>query len=632
MSSKLTPNLLFFVWFHPRVALTAWRVTHNIHSNTLHVFHLSWSTSDGDGGNRGSQLIGSMVVTRKLHYNTDGDDETQSIFKQDKDQQDSIPISHIEQQQQKEEEEEEEEEDEDSYITFIDQSDETQSQTLSFPPSIRFLIGSDIFERYTFNSVRSIMVMFLINFYGYNNNDATSILHAFIFITFLFPVVIGGYLADGVIGKYKTTLYFMVMNCMGSILLFLSTIPASDNPNSRNPFVLLVGLVLLSFGTGAFRPVFTAFIGDQLDAKTQGPLVGRLYTFYMWGLNLGFLLSSIVSPLIGAKIGYQAAFLVPCLFNFASIALLLLGEEHYQKRPISGSIFISAFKIISFSIFERFKNILNIKNNNNNNNNNNPSLPPLNEKEQENVNNNNNNNNSTHWLDTAKSKYDHWSVESLKASIGVLACFIPLPFYRAMTELTASRWVLQALSMNRNIGGWFMIQPDQIQAFKPLLMISLIPISGLIFKYMDKKGIEPRPLQKVGIGLFTSIVAMIMCTLLQIHIDHNPPNSVPLYLQVPQFVVLALAELLISIPLLHFSYKYSAASHKSLIMSAHLISISLGSLIVLLVVDVLQFSVQWHEYLLYAALTLLFSLLFVFIAKRFQPPPLESSILNYQDD
>jgi hypothetical protein len=52
--------------------------------------------------------------------------------------------------------------------------------------------------------------------------------------------------------------------------------------------------------------------------------------------------------------------------------------------------------------------------------------------------------------------------------------------------LKASRWVLQACHMNGDFG-FFVLKPDQIPTFNPLLIILTIPVfEGFIFPILAK--------------------------------------------------------------------------------------------------------------------------------------------------
>ncbi|EGG23771.1 hypothetical protein DFA_05906 [Cavenderia fasciculata] len=465
-----------------------------------------------------------------------------------------------------------------------------------FPPSIKFIIGNEICERYTFYAIRSILVIYLLNFYGYSGDTATSILHSFNFGSYFLPLL-GAYLADGIF-----------VYCVGCIFLGMSALPrlVGDDVETRSPWALIVGLLLLATGTGGIKPVISTFCGDQLDAKRQASLVEKMYKIFYWSINVGGSVSTFLSPVFREHLGYGFAFGIPCLFMFTATIFFVMGSKLYRKRPITGSILITTFGIIGRGLWERIKTLCGRSSQGESYYN-------------------------GHWLDRSKSHYDNHAVESVKASLSVLVCFIPLPFFWALNDQSSSRWTLQATQMNLNIAGSFSIQPDQIQALNPIIVLSIIPLSEiLIYRPLKKRGIPFGPLKRMGVGIFIAVFSFIACALLQIHIDKSEANSVPVLLQIPQYFILAVAEIFISIPGLEFAYSHAPASHKSLIMSGWLLSISVGNIFVVFVVDAIKLTVQWHEYILFAGCMLIFGFIFIFIAYRFKAP--DSSIVNYQAD
>ena len=60
-----------------------------------------------------------------------------------------------------------------------------------------------------------------------------------------------------------------------------------------------------------------------------------------------------------------------------------------------------------------------------------------------------------------------------------------------------SRWTLQAIDMNGEVGG-FHIQPDQMQAINPVLIILFIPMfEGFLYPLLSKCNLLTKPLQRM---------------------------------------------------------------------------------------------------------------------------------------
>lgn len=77
--------------------------------------------------------------------------------------------------------------------------------------------------------------------------------------------------------------------------------------------------------------------------------------------------------------------------------------------------------------------------------------------------------------------------------------------------------------------------------------------------------------------------------------------TLSIFQQLPQYVLVTIAEILFSITGLHFAYTEAPASMKSLMSSAWLLTISVGNIIVMVVAEVQIFPKQVlpYYYILY---------------------------------
>ncbi|XP_033629338.1 solute carrier family 15 member 1-like isoform X1 [Asterias rubens] len=80
------------------------------------------------------------------------------------------------------------------------------------------------------------------------------------------------------------------------------------------------------------------------------------------------------------------------------------------------------------------------------------------------------------------------------------------------------------------------------------------------------------------------------------------PNSVSMFLQIPQYVVITLGEIFFSITGLEFSYSQAPASLKSCVQAAWLLTVAFGNLIVILVAESKFVDSQAMEFFLFAGL------------------------------
>ncbi|EGG23766.1 hypothetical protein DFA_05901 [Cavenderia fasciculata] len=475
-------------------------------------------------------------------------------------------------------------------------------ETVKFPSALKYLYAFEAFERYAYFGIRTIMMLYMIKFYGFSDHLATTINHVFQGIGYFLPVILGGCIADGKLGRYKTHLIFCLVYCIGFIFLILSTTTMIVG-HSKSRWALYVGLLFIAFGSGGVKPIIPTMMGDQVEKKDKSRMVDKIYSLFFFIISVAVLATTITAPLIRSSVSYQVAFAMCFSSFFLAIASFMSGSNQFKKRQVTNSVLLTSIGIIGNGISESIKYLVGRPS----------SLGHINYQ--------------GHWLDRTKAKYQENDVESVKLCLNVFTIFIPFIFQRALPELSNTRWILQAESMNRQFGN-HLISSDHIQAISCFLFLISIPFCEyLIDRPLKRRGIKFNPLKKMGVGIFISILAYIMCIILQLYIDKRPPYSVSFFLQVPQLFVLSLSEVFISIPALQFAYENSPATHKSVVMSAWLVCISLGNMFIVVVIQLSHLK-QWLEYLDFVIITLVFGIIFIILAYRFKPP--NSTLTHYK--
>ncbi|KAF2078111.1 hypothetical protein CYY_000582 [Polysphondylium violaceum] len=467
-----------------------------------------------------------------------------------------------------------------------------------FPPSIKFIMGNEIIERYSFYGLKSILNNYMIHYMGYTDTTAASIYHGFNAGAY-FTTLLGAYLADGKLGKYKTILYFSIIYCIGGVFLAISAIPGvtGPEPGNRSPWGLILGLLLIALGTGGIKPVISAFCGDQFGPH-QAKLLANIFQVFYWCVNLGSAFSTIITPIVRTNLGYWVAFLIPSCLLVVSISVFVFGNKTYIKKKPTGSVLLTSARIIKTGISEKIKS----------------KKPDYDDQLYQ-----------GHWLDRSKGKFDPITVDQMKNVLKVLLIFLPLPIFWALYDQGGSIWIDQANLMDRKIGS-VTIDSEILTALNPILIMIFVPIfEYCLYRPLAKKGVNFSPLRRMSVGMFLTFVSFMVSMFVQFAIDAKPPGTVNIGLQIPQIVIMAFAEILISITGLEFAYSQSPPQMKSLIMSMWLITVSIGNLFDTFVIALIKLTF-WQSYLFFSCCMFGFFVLFVFISLKYKPIE-----INYND-
>jgi POT family proton-dependent oligopeptide transporter len=159
------------------------------------------------------------------------------------------------------------------------------------------------------------------------------------------------------------------------------------------------------------------------------------------------------------------------------------------------------------------------------------------------------------------------------ARLSVVYFFIAM--FWALFEQMGSSWVLQARKMDRNVGGIELL-PSQIQAVNPLLIMLLTPLFSYgIYPFLQRFFVLTQ-LSRMTAGLFLTALAFAIPGLIQMRLDQGLP--VHIGWQLPAYLLLTSAEIMVSITCLEFSYTEAPKSMKSLAMAFYYMSVSAGNL------------------------------------------------------
>ncbi len=409
------------------------------------------------------------------------------------------------------------------------------------PKAVPFIIGNEAAERFSFYGIRSVMSTFLVaQFFNPTMNPllqnvaeakSNEMVHMFVFFAYLAPMV-GGILADWFFGKYKVILYVSIIYAIGNLVLALST---------HNLTLFSIGLIVIAAAAGGIKSCVSANVGDQFD-KSNEHLLSKMYGWFYFTINSGSVLSTLLIPIVYNKWGAQWAFGIPGVLMCLATIIFWLGRKQYVKVPPSG-IKRENFVMISFwAIVQLFKK---------------KTDQPF-------------------WERLgAKHNFTAKSIDGIQAVYRILMIFAFTPIFWALWDQNLSEWVLQATKLDRHLFGYELL-PEQIQTFNPLFLVSMIPVLTYgIFPLFEKMGITPTPLRKIGAGLFLTTLTFVIIALIQESIDKGGHPTV--WWQILAYLILAVAEILVSVTCLEYAYTHSPKSMKSTMSALYLLGISLGN-------------------------------------------------------
>jgi POT family proton-dependent oligopeptide transporter len=454
------------------------------------------------------------------------------------------------------------------------------------PKAVPYIIGNEAAERFSFYGLRSIMSTFLVaQFFNPTMNPlmqevaeakSNEMVHLFVTLAYFMPLV-GGILADWFFGKYKVILYVSILYAIGNLLLALST---------HNIGLFSVGLVVIAAAAGGIKSCVSANVGDQFD-KSNEHLMSKMYGWFYFTINTGSIVSTLLIPIIYNKYGAELAFGIPGVLMCAATIIFWMGRKKYVRVKPSGAKRENFMVISYYAIVQLFKK----------------------------------KDDRPFWDRLGKEQnFSPKSIDGVQAVYRILMIFAFTPIFWALWDQNLAEWVLQAKKLDLNIFGYSLFA-EQIQTFNPIFLVSMIPVMTYgVFPLIEKMGIELTPLRKIGAGLFLTGITFVIIALLQENIDHGGHPSV--WWQILAYLILAIAEILVSITCLEYAYTHSPKSMKSTMSALYLLGISVGNYFDSLVNKSIankgffgQFTGAKY-YWLFIGIISVFFVIYLFVAKR----------------
>jgi len=470
------------------------------------------------------------------------------------------------------------------------EEDESKKKVSAYPWHVAFIIGYKVCEMYSFNGISSLLPVYLGEKFMFSEKEAAWAVHSFRFLSTV-GSLLGAVLADEFLGKFKTILSLSCVVVVGLIIKTVGSMTQfSSIPHSE---LGLLGLVLIAFGAGGTFPCVIAFAGDQFKLPEQKRDVQKFFSVYYMSHNVSNLIAEIVGPELrsvhcsGGEDCYPLAFGVTALVMFIATVIIFMGKQFYTIKPTDGVV----SKILRI-VWKGLKSCCRKK-----------TL-------------------QQHWLDPAKESYEVELVDEIKFLTGVngiLLLFTPIILYFSLFEQINTTWKYQENDMDG--------EASFINSACILILIPLFEL--LIYPKLAKCNILVKSLERMSIGMFLAAFSFIISGILDLMIEASPDQPLPVTLQIPQYILLSTAEIMVNVTGLVFTYNNASPSMKTILMAYWYLIIAFGNLLKIIVSAIGDFETRSAGMLLFSGIMLLSCFIFSILAWRHVP---RDDIMRAKDD
>ncbi|KAL4570917.1 hypothetical protein LXL04_026582 [Taraxacum kok-saghyz] len=467
--------------------------------------------------------------------------------------------------------------------------------------SAAMILGVEACERLTTLGIAVNLVTYLTGTMHIGQANAANDVTNFMGTSFML-CLLGGFVADTFLGRYLTIAIFTAVQATGVTVLTISTaipslqprkcsitgsscIPASDFQLA----VLYLALYLTALGTGGLKSSVSGFGSDQFDEsnKEEKAQMTAFFNWFFFFISIGSLAAVTVLVYIQDNLGRRWGYgIVACSIGLG-LVIFLSGTRRYRFKKLVGSPLTQIVSVFVGAWRKRHSEL--------------PSDPSLlfnvddvksAEPKQKLP-----HSKQFRFLDKAAIKDGEESkwyvststdVEEVKMVIRMLPIWgTTIMFWTIYAQMTTFS-VSQATTMDRHIGKSFLIPPASLTVFFVGSILLTVPVYDRIIVPIAKRFLKhPQglsPLQRIGVGLVMSALAMVAAALIEIkrlHVaqTHGLVNQVvPLsvFWLVPQFFLVGSGEAFTYIGQLDFFLRECPKGMKTMSTGLFLSTLSLG--------------------------------------------------------
>ncbi|KAH8730964.1 peptide transporter PTR2-A [Phaeosphaeriaceae sp. PMI808] len=386
--------------------------------------------------------------------------------------------------------------------------------------------------------------------------------------------LLGAWIADTYLGRFKTIVYSVIVAEIGHIILVASAAPSVlDKPNTALG-VFVLGILIMGLGTGTFKPNISPLIAEQVPQEKMrietvkgervivDPAVTatRIYNYFYLFINIGALVGQISMVYAERYVGFYLAYLIPTVMFIVCLPVLYLCKKHYILKPPSGNVIGPAFKLFFKALGGGV------------------SLNPMRTWR--------NWNDGTMWTKVKPSSlgankpswynFDDAWVDEVARGFSACSVFFWVPiFWLAYRQMDSN---LTQMCATMHLGG---VPNDILSNLDPIAIIIIVPImDSIVYPFLRKRGIRFTPIKKITAGFILGAFAMVWAAVLQHYIyktsgfyktgDKEYMSGISVWAVTGVYVLIAISEIFASVTTLEYAFTKAPKNMRSLVQSVQL--------------------------------------------------------------
>lgn len=189
---------------------------------------------------------------------------------------------------------------------------------------------------------------------------ASALTNLLTFLAYVFPLI-GGYLGDSTIGRWKAIQWGVFFGFVGHLFFIFASIPQAIENANAGLGLCVIAIITLSAGLGLMKPNLLPLVLDQYPEERDmvkvlptGELIildrekslSRITNVFYLAINIGAFLQ-IATSYCERRVGFWLAFFVPMILYIIVPIFLFIVKPKLKIKPPQGQVMTNVVKILS---------------------------------------------------------------------------------------------------------------------------------------------------------------------------------------------------------------------------------------------------------------------------------------------
>ncbi|WP_174615428.1 peptide MFS transporter [Virgibacillus ihumii] len=189
------------------------------------------------------------------------------------------------------------------------------------PKGLFTLFFTEFWERFSYYGMRALLLFYMYDQIvngglGIDRDIATSIMAVYGALVYM-TGVIGGWIADRLLGTQQTIFYGGILIMIGHIILAMPMAVTG----------LFLSILFITIGTGLLKPNVSSVVGDMYSEKDTRRDSG--FSIFYMGINMGALIAPFVVGTVGQEYNYHLGFSLAAIGMLLGLILFVVTRKKY---------------------------------------------------------------------------------------------------------------------------------------------------------------------------------------------------------------------------------------------------------------------------------------------------------------